>query len=159
MNEEQFSTDEAFGESDAAVDMSNIEIERLTGELAEAKRALKGEAKTRAVAAPAKRKTKKKLIEPVPPVEVFPASGVEHRPLDEPPAEVKQPKRSGRPTGASLPALAAGRKVQGLRVTKKQQLLAATAAKQDRLKASGIVRIQTNRSSANRRQQGRRDAR
>lgn len=127
------------------------------GGLASAKRELKS--KKPAKAAAPSRKQKKKVVEPVPPVEVFPASGGGRRPNEEPPAEVTQPKRSGRPAAAELTGLAAGRKVQGLRVTKKQQLMARTAAKQDRLKKSGLVRIQKNRAAANRRQQGRRDAR
>lgn len=61
--------------------------------------------------------------------------------------------------GTHATALEAGRKAQGLRVTKQLQLAARTAAKQDRLKASGMIRIQKNRSAANKRSQGRRDSR
>jgi hypothetical protein len=61
--------------------------------------------------------------------------------------------------GAHATSLEAGRKAQGLRVTKQSQLAARTAAKQDRLKASGMIRIQKNRSAANKRSQGRRDSR
>lgn len=68
-------------------------------------------------------------------------------------------KKSRVPVGSKEPALLAGRDAQGLRVTKQQQLKANTAAKQDRLKASGLIRIQKNRSAANKRSQGRRDSR
>jgi hypothetical protein len=76
-----------------------------------------------------------------------------------PTAPPKSKKRSRIPVGAKEPALLAGRDAQGLRVTKQQQLKASTAAKQDRLKASGMIRIQKNRSAANKRSQGRRDSR
>jgi hypothetical protein len=76
-----------------------------------------------------------------------------------PTAPPKSKKRSRVPVGAKEPALLAGRDAQGLRVTKQQQLRASTAAKQDRLKASGMIRIQKNRSAANKRSQGRRDSR
>jgi hypothetical protein len=58
-----------------------------------------------------------------------------------------------------LTALQAARALQGLRVSKGQQLRASTAAKQSRLKARGIVRIQKNASAANKRRQAKRDAR
>jgi len=69
------------------------------------------------------------------------------------------PKKSRPPIGTHASALEAGRKVQGLHVTKQGQRAARTAAKQDRLKASGMIRIQKNRSAANRRKQGKRDSR
>lgn len=69
------------------------------------------------------------------------------------------PKKSRPPIGTHVSALEAGRKVQGLHVTNQGQLAARTAAKQDRLKASGMIRIQKNRSAANRRKQGKRDSR
>ncbi len=58
-----------------------------------------------------------------------------------------------------LSALASAAAVQGLRVTKSKQRNATTAAKQNRLKASGIVRIQKNASARNKRTQGKRDSR
>ena len=76
-----------------------------------------------------------------------------------PAAGAKPSKRSRVPVAAKATALVAGREAQGLRVTKQQQLKAQTAAKQDRLKASGMIRIQKNRSAANKRSQGRRDSR
>lgn len=48
---------------------------------------------------------------------------------------------------------------QGLRVTDVQQGRIAARAKQDRLKAAGIVRIQKHSSARTRRRQGKRDAR
>ena len=44
-------------------------------------------------------------------------------------------------------------------MTKEQQRSASANAKQNRLKASGMIRIQKNRSAANKRSQGRRDSR
>jgi hypothetical protein len=87
------------------------------------------------------------------------ASVVENAPKK--PARPTKPaaKKSRVPVGAKEPALLAGRDAQGLRVTKQQQLSARTAAKQDRLKASGLIRVQKNRSAANKRSQGRRDSR
>ena len=130
------------------------------GELAEAKRVLKKKAKTQAaakpVAKPVKKKVEKKAVKPV---------AVEAESVDEagevaaPATPVKKPKRAGKPFGADMTGLEAGRMAQGLRVTKKGQLMASTAAKQNRLKASGLIRIQKNRSAANKRQQGRRDSR
>jgi hypothetical protein len=132
------------------------------GELAETKRVLKskkGKAKTQAAATPVvKRKVKKKAVKRVP-VAVEVENAEEEGEVAAPATPVKKPKRAGKPFGADMTGLEAGRKAQGLRVTKKGQLQAATAAKQERLKTSGIVRIQTNRSAANRRQQGRRDSR
>ena len=68
-------------------------------------------------------------------------------------------KRSRVPVAAKATAIVAGREAQGLRVTKQQQLKVQTIAKQDRLKAGGLIRIQKNRSAANKRSQGRRDSR
>jgi hypothetical protein len=87
------------------------------------------------------------------------AGGDMQRGMDEPPASVKQPKRTGKPFEAGVTALEAGRKAQGLRVTKLQQLNASAAAKKNRMLASGMLRIQKNRSAANKRAQGRRDSR
>lgn len=70
-----------------------------------------------------------------------------------------KPRKAKPPIGTHASALEAGRKVQGLHVTKQGQLAARTAAKQDRLKASGMIRIQKNRSAANKRKQGKRDSR
>jgi hypothetical protein len=69
------------------------------------------------------------------------------------------PKHSRRPVAAGAKAIVAGREAQGLHVTKQQQLMASANAKQSRLKASGLIRIQKNRSAANKRNQGRRDSR
>ncbi len=60
---------------------------------------------------------------------------------------------------AGVTALAAASSLQGLRVTKAKQRNATTAAKQNRLKASGLTRVQTNASSRNKRTQGKRDSR
>ncbi len=70
-----------------------------------------------------------------------------------------KPKRSRQPVAAGATAIVAGREAQGLRVTKQQQLLASASAKQNRLKVGGMIRIQKNRSAANKRSQGRRDSR
>jgi hypothetical protein len=68
-------------------------------------------------------------------------------------------RTSRKPAGADVSAFEAGRAFQGLRVTKQRQLLARTSAKQSRLKAAGLVRIQKNRSAANKRSQAKRDSR
>ena len=60
---------------------------------------------------------------------------------------------------AGATAIVAGRKAQGLHVTKLDQIKASANAKQNRLKTSGFIRIQKNRSAANKRNQGRRDSR
>jgi hypothetical protein len=70
-----------------------------------------------------------------------------------------KPKRSSKPVAAGATAIVAGREAQGLHVTKQQQLLASANAKHNRLKAGGMIRIQKNRSAANKRSQGRRDSR
>ena len=61
--------------------------------------------------------------------------------------------------GLGMTAIESAREFQGLRVTKGKQLHAETAAKQDRLKVRGIVRIQKNASALNKRRQAKRDAR
>ncbi|MGD9636637.1 MAG: hypothetical protein AB7G28_19990 [Pirellulales bacterium] len=124
------------------------------GELAEAKRELKAKAKKKA-AAPAKKSkpvaaAAAEIVEAAEPTAAVTA----------PAAEPKKPSKRPRPVvGVHATAIEAGRKAQGLRVTKQTQLAARTAAKQDRLKASGLMRIQKNRSAANKRSQGRRDSR
>jgi hypothetical protein len=139
-------------------------------EIKEAKRELKAgrkkspkkapkKAAEAATASDVKTRVKKKVAKKAPAAEAVAASGDVDRRLDEPPATVKMPSRSGKPFGASMSAVEAGRKAQGLRVTKLQQLQATTKAKQNRLAASGIMRIQKNRSAANKRSQGRRDSR
>ena len=124
------------------------------GELAEAKRELKAKAKKKAAAPTKKPKpvatAAAEIIEAAEPAATVPA----------PAAEPKKPLKRPRPVvGVHATAIEAGRKAQGLRVTKQTQLAARTAAKQDRLKASGLMRIQKNRSAANKRSQGRRDSR
>jgi hypothetical protein len=74
-------------------------------------------------------------------------------------ASAKKPKLSGKPFAADATPIVAGREAQGLKVTKQLQMAAETNAKQNRLKASGLIRIQKNRSAANKRNQGRRDSR
>jgi hypothetical protein len=106
---------------------------------------------------PAKPKTTKPTPEPV---AVFPELHT---------VEGEEQTSDGRGTAAAVPkkrkshphltALQAARELQGLRVTKGQQLSARTAAKQSRLKARGIVRIQKNASANNKRRQAKRDAR
>jgi hypothetical protein len=61
--------------------------------------------------------------------------------------------------GLGMTAIESAREFQGLRVTKGKQLRAETAAKQNRLQRSGIVRIQKNASALNKRRQAKRDAR
>jgi hypothetical protein len=110
------------------------------GKLAEKKRALKSEAKRSSAKAAAE------------------ASDGEAESAAEMPKQGKA-KQSRPPIGTHVSALDAGQKVQGLHVTRQQQLSARTAAKKDRLKASGKIRVQTNRSAANKRKQAKRDAR
>jgi hypothetical protein len=106
---------------------------------------------------PAKPKTTKPAPEPV---AVFPelhtAEGEEQTSDGRGPAAAVPKKRKAHP---HLTALQAARELQGLRVSKGQQLSARTAAKQSRLKARGIVRIQKNASANNKRRQAKRDAR
>lgn len=114
------------------------------GTLAEKKRVLKSKAgKAAAKAAPAE----------VEPEEV--ANG--EKDAQKQPAS--KSKKAKPPIGTHASALEAARKAQGLHVTKQGQLAARTAAKQDRLRASGMIRIQKNRSAANKRKQGKRDSR
>jgi hypothetical protein len=61
--------------------------------------------------------------------------------------------------GLGMTALESAREFQHLRVTKGKQLRARTAAKQTRLRESGLLRIQKNASAANKRRQAKRDAR
>jgi hypothetical protein len=63
------------------------------------------------------------------------------------------------PASAGLTALQAGHDIQGLHVTEGTQLRARTAAKQSRLKTSGLIRIQKSTSAANKRRQAKRDGR
>jgi hypothetical protein len=70
-----------------------------------------------------------------------------------------QPRKPRKAPATDMSAIDAGRATQRLRVTKQQQLLAKTSAKQGHLKAAGLVRIQKNRSAANKRSQARRDSR
>ena len=99
-------------------------------------------------------------------------SAVESSPASEEPAVEAVPEKLARPgkpkivgrgkkapVSAGLTALQAAREVQGLHVTKGKQLSARTAAKQSRLKASGMVRIQKSTSAANKRRQAKRDSR
>lgn len=113
--------------------------------------------------------TKKK--KPAKPETTKPAAAVvapeptaaEPLPPHAPAKPIAPPTRSGTGkkshAGAGLTALQSARELQGLRVTKGQQLRARTAAKQTRLKASGILRIQKNASAVNKRRQAKRDAR
>jgi hypothetical protein len=101
---------------------------------------------------PAKPKTTKPALEPV---AVFPEPRATE--AEEPAPVVAVPKQ--RNSHPHLTALQAAREIQGLRVTKGQQLRASAAAKQSRLKARGIVRIQKNASANNKRRQAKRDAR
>jgi hypothetical protein len=70
-----------------------------------------------------------------------------------------KPKWSSKPVAAGATAIVAGREAQGLHVTKLGQIKVSASAKQNRLKAGGLIRIQKNRSAANKRSQGRRDSR
>lgn len=120
------------------------------GELAEAKRSLKSKSK---------KSSPPKAAKPTP----QPAAASEETEAElavvKQPAAKRKPIRPALPANTELSALEAGRKVQGLHVTREQQRAARTAAKQDRLKASGFIRIQKNRSAANKRNQGKRDSR
>jgi hypothetical protein len=124
------------------------------GELAEAKRVIKAKSKAKKKVAPAKAKP---AVAAAPVVkEVAPAvASTMTKGADTPP----KPKRSRVPVAAGASAIVAGREAQGLRVTKLGQIQANATAKQNRLKASGMIRIQKNRSAANKRSQGRRDSR
>jgi hypothetical protein len=112
-------------------------------------------------------KTKKKTAaKPKPtkpaPVAVFPepteTDGHEaHATPLTPPARTAKGKKSH--AGAGMSAIESARALQGLHVSKGQQLRARTAAKQTRLRASGIVRIQKNASAVNKRRQAKRDSR
>ena len=111
-----------------------------------------------------KKPAKPKTTKPVPaPVAVFPephsAETEEHISAgsrDMPGGIAKKRKTHA---VAGLTAMQAARELQGLRVSKGQQLRARTAAKQTRLQASGLIRIQKNASAANKRRQAKRDAR
>lgn len=74
-------------------------------------------------------------------------------------AAKRSTKRSKPPAKRPITVSQASGRSQGLKATKPQQLSARTAAKKDRLTASGAIRVQKNRSAANKRNQGRRDAR
>jgi len=109
-----------------------------------------------------KKVTKAKAAQPaLEPVEVFPDPGSDHAAeapaKSHPMAPATSKKR--KPRAAGLTAMEAARELQGLHVTKGQQLRATTAAKQTRLKASGILRIQKSTSAANKRRQAKRDSR
>jgi hypothetical protein len=126
------------------------------GELAEAKREIKAKAKAKKKATPAKVKAKPVVAaEPVVKEATPAAASSMVKGADTPP----KPKRSRVPVAAGASAIVAGREAQGLRVTKLGQINANATAKQNRLKASGMIRIQKNRSAANKRSQGRRDSR
>jgi hypothetical protein len=76
------------------------------------------------------------------------------------PATLTRPAKGKKShAGAGMTALQSARELQGLRVSKGQQMRARTAAKQTRLRESGIVRIQKNASAANKRRQAKRDSR
>ena len=95
---------------------------------------------------------------PVERVAVFPeATGESTAGAQEPgtAAPAKSKKKAGT---AGLTAMQAARELQGLRVTKAQQLRATTTAKQARLRASGIMRVQKSTSAANKRRQAKRDS-
>lgn len=128
----------------------------IRGELAEKKRVLKAKAKKKSATTSEPVAAAKKKVVPAAKAEVSEATTTV---ATTPAAEPKKSKRPQPLIGTHATALDAGRKAQGLRVTKQSQLVARTAAKQDRLKASGIMRIQKNRSAANKRSQGRRDSR
>jgi hypothetical protein len=74
-----------------------------------------------------------------------------------PAAKTGKGKRSH--AGLGMSPIESAREFQHLRVTKGKQLRATTAAKKSRLQASGLMRIQKNASAANKRRQGKRDAR
>jgi hypothetical protein len=106
---------------------------------------------------PAKPKTKKTA-----PVEVFPESIDGESPSTQAsPKPTAPPKRATSKkshAGAGLSAMESARELQGLHVSKGQQLRARTAAKKSRLKSSGLLRVQKSTSAANKRRQAKRDA-
>jgi hypothetical protein len=61
--------------------------------------------------------------------------------------------------GLGMTPIESAREFQHLRVTKGKQLRARAAAKQTRLRESGLMRIQKNASASNERRQAKRDAR
>jgi hypothetical protein len=124
------------------------------GELAEAKRVIKAETKSKKKAAPMKAKAKAVVAARPVMSESAPATTMS-KGADTAP----KPKRSRVPMAAGATAIVAGREAQGLHVTKLDQIKASASAKQNRLKAGGLIRIQKNRSAANKRSQGRRDSR
>ncbi len=132
------------------------------GELKEAKRTLK--AKTKPAAVKAEPVAAKSSAKPVKKKRVTVAaknvSGSKSATAVTKGADTgPKAKRTSRPMAADATAIVAGRKAQGLHVTKQGQIKASADAKQRRLKTSGMIRIQKNRSAANKRNQGRRDSR
>jgi len=96
------------------------------------------------------------------PVAVFPdLTEIEGQPSEAATPAIRTRPSKGKKShaGAGMSAIESARELQGLRVSKGQQLNARTAAKQTRLRASGIVRIQKNASAVNKRRQAKRDSR
>lgn len=109
-----------------------------------------------------KKTAKAKTTKPAPkPVRVFPEPGADQVAEARTKSHATAPAtpKKKKPRAAGLTAMEAANEVQGLRVTKGQQLRARTVAKQTRLKASGILRIQKNTSAVNKRRQAKRDSR
>ena len=140
----------------------------MRGTLAETRRVLKSKSKVVAIKSkPLTASPNAKAAAPAKPAETPSGDGLPASAAAEPvavferraPRPGKNPRRSGKPIGADATAIEAGREIQGLHVTKQQQLLASASAKRSRLQASGLIRIQKNRSAANKRNQGRRDSR
>jgi hypothetical protein len=125
------------------------------GSLQEAKRELASPTKKKSAQAKVTDKKIQASPNTAPAALVPPTAATAAKPV----ASRSKPRASRKPAATSVSAIEAGRTTQGLRVTKQQQLLAKTSAKQGRLKAAGLVRIQKNRSAANKRSQARRDSR
>jgi hypothetical protein len=125
------------------------------GSLQEAKRGLASPAKKKPAKANVTDKKDEASPKTAPAAPVSATAATTGKPV----ASRSKPRVSRKPAATGISAIEAGRTTQGLRVTNQQQLLAKTSAKQGRLKAAGFVRIQKNRSAANKRSQARRDSR
>jgi hypothetical protein len=76
-----------------------------------------------------------------------------------PAAPAKKPRASRPASRVAVAELTEPAAVPGLRITKRQQLKVATKAKQNRLQAAGVVRVQKHASARTKRRQARRDSR
>lgn len=124
----------------------------IRGALKEKKLQLKAEAREKQGAAA--------KVVAVPPTKGAPSSAAEARALHTPGETKVVPARSLKVSrGAKSRTVATAAAAGGLKVSKRQQLKARTQAKQTRLKAAGVVRIQKHVSAQNKRRQAKRDSR